>query len=56
MPTYEYECKTDNIKQELILSMNHEKPKCEICGQDMTQVFFAAPVHFKTGGFYSTGG
>lgn len=56
MPVYEYECKACDIVEEFSLSFTHDAPSCNICNEPMNRVYYAAPVHFKGSGFYSTGG
>jgi predicted nucleic acid-binding Zn ribbon protein len=53
---YEYSCRVCNIDKIVERSMrdDEEIPLC--CGELTTRKFFAAPVKFNTGGFYSTGG
>lgn len=55
MPTYDYKCKTcDTPAQEFVLPFNHDKPVCDVCHNEMQQVYPAAPTHFKGTGFYKT--
>ena len=54
MPTYDYECPGENLRRELQLPVEHEQPKCEICGTLMTRIYTANPIHFKGSGFYKT--
>ena len=56
MPIYEYECPGEGVTRELELPMNHERPRCEVCGAEMNRIYTANPVHFKGTGFYKTGG
>ena len=58
MPTYEYLCPFGNEIVSIERSINDEEviPTCENCGTKMNRVFYATPVKFNTGGFYSTGG
>lgn len=50
MPTFEYECKECNYKQEYQIRFE-VGPDCEKCFRTMTRVWTANPVHFKGGGW-----
>jgi putative FmdB family regulatory protein len=55
MPRYDYECNTCGGQQEIERSFGDDTtPIC--CGASMSRLWSTTPVHFKTGGFYSTGG
>ena len=58
MPSYEYRCDTD--KSFVVLSRNIEerddKVECPDCRSAMTRQLQANPIHFKSKGFYKTGG
>lgn len=55
MPTYEYKCKVCGGTQEIAKAFGDDTvPVC--CNESMDRVWSSTPVHFKTGGFYSTGG
>lgn len=56
MPTYEYECPSDNTRMELSLSYDHEPPVCVVCGDTLRRVYTAPAIKFNGTGFYSTGG
>lgn len=55
MPTYEFKCNTCGGTQEITKFLGDDTiPTC--CSASMERVWSAPPVHFKAGGFYSTGG
>lgn len=55
MPKYDYKCTVCGITQEIYKEFGDDSvPVC--CQQSMERVWSAVPTHFKTGGFYSTGG
>mgnify|MGYP002737203437 CR=1 FL=1 len=56
MPTYEYECKECNTKEEVLRGMKEEEvvPPCSSCGFKMTKVYSAFGINLKGPGFYST--
>jgi len=55
MPTYDYKCNECGSTREIQKDFgDNTEPTC--CQATMTRVWSAIPVHFKTGGFYSTGG
>lgn len=49
MPVYEYSCENCHISDEFLLSMNHDKPLCEKCGNEMTRVVSKVSFHLKGG-------
>lgn len=53
---YEYACRVCNIDKIVERSIHDGEniPLC--CGELTTRKFYAPPVKFNTGGFYSTGG
>ena len=53
VPDYDFKCVTCNITIEL---QDSAPIPCSFCGLTMERVWSATPVHFKGGGFYSTGG
>ena len=55
MPIYEYKCNVCSATIEYERSFGDDtEPTC--CQTTMSRVWSATPVHFKGGGFYSTGG
>mgnify|MGYP003335922156 len=58
MPTYEYECKECNKKQEVLRSIMDPEtiPPCPACGHGMTKVYSSFGIQFNGTGFYKTGG
>ena len=58
MPTYEYRCGNCQALQVLIrkLDERNDEVLCPVDNHVMVRVFNPTPTHFKTGGFYSTGG
>lgn len=55
MPSYDYVCQTCGGTTTVQREMGEDRePTC--CGQIMSRIWTATPVHFKTGGFYKTGG
>ena len=53
---YEYTCKVCNGEKIVERSIHSEEDIPMCCGELTTKKFYAAPVKFATGGFYSTGG
>jgi predicted nucleic acid-binding Zn ribbon protein len=53
MPYYDFECK---VCTKIIEINEPTPPPCTSCGNMMIRVWSPIPTHFKTGGFYSTGG
>jgi len=52
---YDYKCEVCGGQQEIERPIGDDTvPVC--CSTSMTRLWSATPVHFKTGGFYSTGG
>jgi len=60
MPNYEYACSNCNVSFDYYRSVEERNnlPNCLYCAriETITRVIQATPTHFKTGGFYSTGG
>ena len=55
MPRYDFKCGTCGNIIEIHKEFGDDSlPVC--CQHSMSRVWSATPVHFKTGGFYSTGG
>ena len=60
MPTYEYYCSNCNISFEDYKKVDERDnwrncPQCDKI-ENVTRVIQATPTHFKSSGFYSTGG
>jgi putative FmdB family regulatory protein len=53
MPYYDFECKTCTKVMEVT---DPTPPPCPSCANIMVRIWSPTPTHFKTGGFYSTGG
>lgn len=58
MPTYEYECKECDKKQEVQRSIldPETQPPCPACGHGMTKIYSSFGIQFNGTGFYKTGG
>ena len=55
MPTYEYKCEVCGSVIDFFKEMGEDRePSC--CGNIMTRIWSPTPVHFKSSGFYKTGG
>jgi putative FmdB family regulatory protein len=53
MPTYDFKC---NFCGTTVESKSNVPDACGLCGETMVRLWSATPVHFKSTGFYSTGG
>lgn len=51
MPRYDYECPGEQSVQEFILPMEHETPRCDVCGATMTRVYEPTPAIFRGKGW-----
>jgi predicted nucleic acid-binding Zn ribbon protein len=51
VPNYEYECDGEGLSIVLDLSMEHEIPRCQICGANLRRVYTAVPAIFKGSGW-----
>jgi predicted nucleic acid-binding Zn ribbon protein len=51
---YEYSCRVCNGVKIIERSIHAEEDIPLCCGELSSKVFYAAPVKFNTGGFYST--
>jgi putative FmdB family regulatory protein len=58
MPTYEYRCALCNALMILMRPVDERDNlvTCPSDDQEMMRQISAVPVHFKSGGFYKTGG
>lgn len=57
MPRYDYICRECGHKEIDVVKSFTDEWVPQHCGKDMSQFYDKpAPVHFKGGGFYSTGG
>ena len=55
MPKYDYKCNVCGSIQEITKDFGDDTvPVC--CQQSMVKIFSSTPVHFRTSGFYKTGG
>lgn len=60
MPIYEFQCDNDDceadarIEKELSMSKVQDGIECPFCNEPMRKVYSSVPIHFKSGGFYST--
>jgi putative FmdB family regulatory protein len=56
-PIYEYRCPKDGTHMEIRKEFHDDTdPDCPICKQPLRKVFTPVPTHFKSSGFYKTGG
>ena len=53
MPRYDYECPGELETVEMVLPIEHERPRCTTCGAYMNQVYAATPAIFKGNGWGS---
>ena len=51
MPNYEYECDGEGLSIVLDLPMEHEIPRCQVCGANLKRVYTAVPAIFKGSGW-----
>lgn len=58
MPRYEYLCAECNLNIEVTKSFSEADSIeiCKKCNVEMNKVYGTFGIHFKGGGFYSTGG
>lgn len=54
MPSYDYKCHTCGVEETVERSIHAESSAPMHCDNLMDRIFFAAPVKFASGGFYST--
>jgi putative FmdB family regulatory protein len=55
VPTYDYQCRSCGLIDEVVHSMFEEGPtSCERCGGELRRVFHPTGIIFKGGGFYKT--
>jgi len=53
VPTYDYQCRSCGVVNEVIHSMREDGPSvCEVCGGALRRVLFPAGIIFKGSGFY----
>ena len=51
VPNYEYECDGEGLSSVLDLPMEHEIPRCQVCGANLRRVYTAVPAIFKGSGW-----
>jgi putative FmdB family regulatory protein len=51
VPNYEYECDGEGLSIVLDLPMEHEIPRCQVCGANLRRVYTAVPAIFKGSGW-----
>jgi len=51
VPNYEYECEGEGLSIVLELPMDHEIPRCQVCGSNLKRVYTAIPAIFKGSGW-----
>lgn len=56
MATYQYKCNVCGGQMEVQRLMTDAENAPICCNEVTTRMWNAAPIHFKAGGFYSTGG
>ena len=52
MPTYVYQCKFCDIKEDKFLSINHDVQICPNCKKEMTRLFQTQVFNFEGADFY----
>jgi len=56
VPNYEYECDGEGLSILLDLPMEHEIPRCQVCGANLRRVYTAVPAIFKGSGWAGKSG